>query len=105
MGADIVRRALSYPIKLVAENAGVNGSVVMQRILDAEDPNIGYNAEKGVYENLLKGGIIDPSKVIRCAMENASSVARTFLISDVIVTEIPEPEPAAAAAGNEMGGY
>eukprot|EP00192_Tetraselmis_astigmatica_P003421 CAMPEP_0117661706 /NCGR_PEP_ID=MMETSP0804-20121206/7677_1 /TAXON_ID=1074897 /ORGANISM="Tetraselmis astigmatica, Strain CCMP880" /LENGTH=567 /DNA_ID=CAMNT_0005468585 /DNA_START=524 /DNA_END=2227 /DNA_ORIENTATION=- len=104
MGADIVRRALSYPIKLVSENAGVNGSVVMQRILDADDPNIGYNAATGVYEDLLKGGIIDPAKVIRCAMENASSVARTFLISDVIVTEIPESEPA-VPAGNEMGGY
>ena len=105
MGADIVKRALAYPIKLVSENAGVNGSVVMQRILDSDDPNMGYNAATGVYENLMEGGIIDPSKVIRCAMENASSVARTFLISDVVVCDIPEPEGAPAAAQNEMGGY
>jgi len=105
MGADIVKRALAYPIKLVSENAGVNGSVVMQRILDSSDANMGYNAATGVYENLMEGGIIDPSKVIRCAMENASSVARTFLISDVVVCDIPEPEAAPAAAQNEMGGY
>lgn len=104
MGADIVKRALTYPIKLVSENAGVNGSVVMQKILDSNDPNMGYNAATGVYEDLMKGGIIDPAKVIRCAMENASSVARTFLISDVVVTDIPEPEPVSAAQ-NEMGGY
>merc|ERR1712023_304777 len=73
MGADIVKRALAYPIKLVSENAGVNGSVVMQRILDSPDVNMGYNAATGVYEDLMKGGIIDPSKVIRCAMENAGS--------------------------------
>jgi len=104
MGADIVKRALSYPIKLVAENAGVNGSVVMQRILEANDPNLGYNAATNVYEDLMESGIIDPTKVIRCAMENAGSVARTFLISDVVVTDIPEPETASPAQ-NEMGGY
>jgi len=105
MGADIVKRALTYPLKLVAENAGVNGSVVMQRILDSGDPNTGYNAATDVYEDLMKAGIIDPTKVVRCALENAGSVARTFLISDVVVTEIPSAAPAAAPAGNEMGGY
>ena len=62
----------------------------------------------GVYEDLLKAGIIDPTKVVRCALENAASVARTFLTSDVVVTEIPEPEPAAAGAAggmDPMGGY
>ena len=62
----------------------------------------------GVYEDLLKAGIIDPTKVVRCAIENAASVARTFLTSDVVVTEIPEPEPAGAGAAggmDAMGGY
>jgi chaperonin GroEL len=107
VGAEIVRRALGYPLKLIATNAGVNGSVVMQRVLDAENPNLGYNAATDTYEDLMEAGIIDPAKVIRCALENAASVARTFLTSDVVVTEIPEPEGVGAAAGGMegMGGY
>lgn len=105
MGADIVKRALTYPLKLVAENAGVNGSVVMQRILDSGDPNMGYNAATDIYEDLMKAGIIDPTKVVRCALENAGSVARTFLTADVVVTEIPEKQPAGNPTGAEMGGY
>ncbi|DBA84690.1 hypothetical protein WJX77_004967 [Trebouxia sp. C0004] len=107
VGAEIVRRSLGYPLKLIANNAGVNGSVVQQKVLESSDPNIGYNASTGVYEDLLKAGIIDPTKVVRCALENAASVARTFLTSDVVVTEIPEPEAQGAAAGgmDSMGGY
>ncbi|KAL3135438.1 hypothetical protein ABBQ32_007619 [Trebouxia sp. C0010 RCD-2024] len=108
VGADIVRRSLGYPLKLIANNAGVNGSVVQQKVLESADPNVGYNAATGVYEDLLKAGIIDPTKVVRCALENAASVARTFLTSDVVVTEIPEPEAAGAGAAggmDAMGGY
>lgn len=106
MGADIVKRALPYSLKLIANNAGDNGSVVMQRVLESDDLNFGYNAATGEYTDLMKAGIIDPAKVIRCALENAASVAKTFLTSDVVVTQIPEPEPAGAGAGMEgMGGY
>lgn len=107
VGADIVRRALAYPLKLIASNAGVNGSVVVQKVIEQGDPNVGFNAATGVYEDLMKAGIIDPTKVIRCALENAASVAKTFLTSDVVVTDIPEPEAAGAGAGGgmEMGGY
>jgi chaperonin GroEL len=105
VGADIVKRALSYPLRLIAANAGVNGSVVQQKVLDA-GANVGYNAATDVYEDLLVAGIIDPTKVIRCALENAASVARTFLTSDVVVTEIPQEEPAMAGGGMDaMGGY
>lgn len=97
VGADIVRKALSYPLRLIASNAGTNGSVVVQKILEYNDPVIGYNAATGVYEDLMKAGIIDPTKVVRCCLENAASVAKTFLTADVVVTEIPEPEPAAPA--------
>ena len=204
-----MKRALPYSLKLIANNAGDNGSVVMQvggrargsrqrcarrlpasmpltspckavalfsvadaaseppprvpawpqRVLDNPDPHFGYNAATGKYENLMEGGIIDPTKVgrrggvegggrgavgrsgkkgrtggsgaskgnskgtnyveqafptppfcpllqvVRCALENATSVAKTFLTSDVVVTTIPEPEPAAAGAGMDMGGY
>jgi len=105
VGAEIVRKALSYPLKLIANNAGVNGSVVVQKVLDQQDNNIGYNAATDKYEDLLKSGIIDPSKVVRCALENAASIARTFLTSDVVVTEIPEPVPAGGGAMDAMGGY
>ncbi|KAK9815213.1 hypothetical protein WJX72_000058 [[Myrmecia] bisecta] len=106
VGADIVKRALGYPLKLIANNAGVNGSVVMQKVMDQENKNMGYNAATDTYEDLMEAGIIDPTKVVRCALENAASVARTFLTSDVVVTDIPEPEPAGAPAGmGDMGGY
>ncbi|PNH08847.1 RuBisCO large subunit-binding protein subunit beta-2 [Tetrabaena socialis] len=103
MGADIIKRALSYPIKLIANNAGVNGSVVMQNVMDhIEQPHYGYNAATDKFEDLMEAGIIDPTKVVRCSLENAVSVAKTFLLADVVVTEIPEREkaPAAAPAGD-----
>ena len=106
MGADVVKRALPYSLKLIANNAGDNGSVVMQKVLESDSDYFGYNAATGAYEDLMQSGIIDPAKVVRCALENATSVARTFLTSDVVVTDIKEPEPATAGAGMDaMGGY
>ncbi|EFN51452.1 hypothetical protein CHLNCDRAFT_59809 [Chlorella variabilis] len=106
VGADIVKRALPYSLKLIANNAGDNGSVVMQRVLEDANPNFGYNAATGKFEDLMAAGIIDPVKVVRCALENAASVAKVFLTSDVVVVAIPEPESAGAGAGMEgMGGY
>lgn len=96
VGAEIVRKALLYPLRLIASNAGVNGSVIMQKVYDSSDPNFGYNAASGEFEDLMKIGIIDPTKVVRCALENASSVARTFLTADCIVCEIKEDEKAPA---------
>ncbi|KAH7616901.1 putative RuBisCO large subunit-binding protein subunit beta, chloroplastic [Nannochloris sp. 'desiccata'] len=109
MGADVVKRALPYSLKLIANNAGDNGSVVMQKVLESPSDNFGYNAATGEFQDLMVAGIIDPAKVVRCALENAASVARTFLTSDVVVTVIPEPENAAAGGGGagmeSMGGY
>eukprot|EP01025_Chloroclados_australasicus_P020852 TRINITY_DN2195_c0_g1_i1.p2 TRINITY_DN2195_c0_g1~~TRINITY_DN2195_c0_g1_i1.p2 ORF type:complete len:584 (-),score=115.23 TRINITY_DN2195_c0_g1_i1:401-2152(-) len=103
VGAEIIKKGLSYPMKLIANNAGVNGSVVMQKVLENDDVKFGYNAATGAYEDLLASGIIDPTKVVRCELENACSVAKTFLTADAIVTEIPSEEPVAAAP--DMGGY
>ncbi|CAA6670665.1 unnamed protein product [Spirodela intermedia] len=86
--------ALSYPTKLIAKNAGVNGSVVIQKILSSNDSRYGYNAAKDCYEDLMDAGILDPSKVVRCCVEHAASVARTFLTSDVVVVDTREPYPA-----------
>uniref|UniRef100_A0A7N0UPH0 Uncharacterized protein n=1 Tax=Kalanchoe fedtschenkoi TaxID=63787 RepID=A0A7N0UPH0_KALFE len=101
VGADIVKRALSYPLKLIAKNAGVNGSVVCEKVLSSDNPKYGYNAATGKYEDLMAAGIIDPTKVVRCCLEHASSVAKTFLMSDCVVVEIKEPE-SAIPAGNPM---
>lgn len=98
VGADIIKRALSYPIRLVAHNAGVNGSVTCERVMSSADPNFGFNAATGQFEDLMESGVLDPTKVIRCSLENACSVAKIFLTSDVVVCEIPEDGDAAAAA-------
>ncbi|XP_057473250.1 ruBisCO large subunit-binding protein subunit beta, chloroplastic [Actinidia eriantha] len=100
VGADIVKRALSYPMQLIAKNAGVNGGVVIEKVLSSDNPNYGYNAATGMYEDLVAAGIIDPTKVVRCCLEHAASVAKTFLTSDAVVVEIKEPET--VAAGNPM---
>ncbi|KAE8036917.1 hypothetical protein FH972_009549 [Carpinus fangiana] len=100
VGADIVKRALSYPLKLIAKNAGVNGSVVSEKVLSSDNFKYGYNAATGKYEDLMAAGIIDPTKVVRCCLEHAASVAKTFLMSDCVVVEIKEPE--AVPAGNPM---
>lgn len=100
VGADIVKRALSYPLKLIAKNAGVNGSVVSEKVLSSDNTRYGYNAATGNYEDLMAAGIIDPTKVVRCCIEHAASVAKTFLMSDCVVVEIKEPEP--VPAGNPM---
>ncbi|XP_007024263.2 PREDICTED: ruBisCO large subunit-binding protein subunit beta, chloroplastic [Theobroma cacao] len=105
VGADIVKRALSYPMKLIAKNAGVNGSVVIEKVLSSDNPNYGYNAATGKYEDLMAAGIIDPTKVVRCCLEHAASVARTFLTSDAVVVDIKEPEPAAAGNPMDNSGY
>eukprot|EP00747_Dinoflagellata_sp_TGD_P148304 gnl/TRDRNA2_/TRDRNA2_176907_c2_seq1.p2 gnl/TRDRNA2_/TRDRNA2_176907_c2~~gnl/TRDRNA2_/TRDRNA2_176907_c2_seq1.p2 ORF type:complete len:103 (-),score=3.15 gnl/TRDRNA2_/TRDRNA2_176907_c2_seq1:626-934(-) len=86
-GAEIVKKALHYPLRLIANNSGANGSVVVQKVYNSTDVQTGYNAASGKYENLMESGIIDPAKVIRCALENAGSVARTFLTADCVVCE------------------
>ncbi|CAI0440514.1 unnamed protein product [Linum tenue] len=105
VGADIVKRALSYPLKLIAKNAGVNGSVVSEKVLSSDNPKYGYNAATGKYEDLMAAGIIDPTKVVRCCLEHAASVAKTFLMSDCVVVEIKEPEPVAAGNPMDNSGY
>nr|KJB73258.1 hypothetical protein B456_011G224500 [Gossypium raimondii] len=105
VGADIVKRALSYPLKLIAKNAGVNGSVVSEKVLSNDNPRYGFNAATGNYEDLMSAGIIDPTKVVRCCLEHAASVAKTFLMSDCVVVEIKEPEPVPAGNPMDNSGY
>ncbi|XP_008804418.1 ruBisCO large subunit-binding protein subunit beta, chloroplastic isoform X2 [Phoenix dactylifera] len=93
IGADIFKRALSYPSKLIAKNAGINGDVVVEKVLSSNDVRYGYNAAKNCYEDLMAAGILDPTKVVRCCVEHAAAVAKTFLTSDVVVVDTKEAEP------------
>nr|AKH05124.1 chaperonin-60 beta4 [Cypripedium formosanum] len=96
VGADIFKRALSYPCKLIAKNAGMNGNVVVEKVLSSNDIRYGYNAAKNCYEDLMASGILDPSKVVRCCLVHAASVAKTFLMADVVVVDAMENLPVLA---------
>ncbi|XP_018434928.1 chaperonin 60 subunit beta 4, chloroplastic isoform X1 [Raphanus sativus] len=93
IGAEIFKKALSYPIRLIAKNAGTNGNIVIEKVLSNQNMMYGYNAAKNQYEDLMLAGIIDPTKVVRCCLEHAASVAKTFLTSDAVVVEIKENKP------------
>jgi chaperonin GroEL len=103
IGTGIVRRALEAPIRMIAENAGVDGSIVLERV-KKEKGAFGYNAMSGEYEDLTKSGVIDPTKVVRCAVENAASVASLLLTTEAMVAEIPEKKEKAAPGGMPPGG-
>ena len=93
IGVDIVRRALEEPMRQIANNAGVEGSLVVQRVRE-EKGSFGFNAQTETYEDLVKAGVIDPTKVVRSAIENAASIASLLLTTEAMVTEIPEDEKA-----------
>ncbi len=104
-GANIVLKALEEPIRQIAHNAGVDGGVVVNTILSSKKANYGYDALKDEYCDVVVKGIIDPTKVTRSALQNAASVAATFLTTESVVADIPEPEPAAPAGGGMGGMY
>ncbi|MBX6359152.1 chaperonin GroEL [Pseudacidobacterium ailaaui] len=104
IGAQIVRRAIEEPLRQIVGNAGEEGAVVVGKISENKDPNFGYNAGTGVYEDLVKAGVIDPTKVTRTALQNAASIAGLMLTTEAMVSEIPEPKtPAPAGHGGGMG--
>jgi chaperonin GroEL len=90
VGIDIVRRALQSPVRQVVENAGADGSIVVGKLLDANDPNRGFDAQTGDYVDMVKAGIIDPTKVVRLALQNAASVAGLLVTTEAMVAEKPE---------------
>ncbi len=101
VGAQIVKRALEEPLRQLAQNAGYEGSVVVQRVLQ-EKNNVGFNAETGEFEDLIQAGVIDPKKVTRTALENASSIASLLLTTEALVTDIPEEEKSAPGMSGGM---
>jgi chaperonin GroEL len=105
IGVDIVRRALEEPIRMIAQNAGAEGSIVVARVKESKDKNTGYNAATDNYEDLVKSGVIDPTKVTRTALQNAASIAGLMLTTECVVVERKEDKPAPAApGGGGMGG-
>ena len=103
-GATIVRKAVEEPLKQISLNAGVDGSVVVNNVLTNNKTNYGYDALNGVYCDVVKKGIIDPTKVTRSALQNAASIASTLLTTESAVCDIPTPPAPAAPAGGDMGG-
>jgi chaperonin GroEL len=97
IGVDIVRKALSWPARQIALNAGEDGSVVVGKILDKEQYNFGFDAQNGEYGNLMTKGIIDPTKVVRCALQGAASVAGLLITTEAMVAEMPRKQAAAPA--------
>ena len=102
VGINIVRRALSAPVKQISENAGVDGAVVAGKLLEQDDNNFGFNAQTEEYTDMFKAGVIDPTKVVRTALQDAASVAALLITTEAMVAEIPEDKPAMGMP--DMGG-
>ena len=90
VGINIIRKALQAPIRQIADNAGVDGAVVVGKLLESKDSNYGYNAQEGVYTDMIKSGIVDPTKVVRTALQDAASVAALVITTEAMVTEAPQ---------------
>ena len=104
-GAEIILRAIEEPVRQIAKNAGLDGSVILNNIVRCKNPNYGFDAYKNKYVDMVEAGIIDPTKVTRSALQNAASIASTLLTTESIVTDIPEPVPPMPQGGaGGMGG-
>jgi chaperonin GroEL len=104
IGVNIVRRALEEPLRQIVQNAGKEGAVVVERVRTEKNENIGFNAATENFEDLVKAGVIDPAKVTRTALQNASSIAGLMLTTEAMVSEIPEDEKGGPAMPGGMGG-
>jgi len=104
-GVEIVKKALVEPLRQIAANAGYEGSVVLEDVLENDDPNFGFNALTEEFVDLVKDGVVDPAKVVRCALENAASVGALVLTTEAVVAEIPEETPAMPPGGGMPPDY
>jgi chaperonin GroEL len=104
-GFNIVKRALEEPLRQIAQNAGQEGSIVVEKVRAEQNINFGFNAQTEQYEDLVKAGVIDPTKVTRTALQNAASISGLLLTTEAVVTEIPEEKAAAAPPmpGGDLG--
>jgi chaperonin GroEL len=104
IGVEIVRRAIEEPMRMIVQNAGGEGSIIVEKVRVSKESNFGYNALTDAYEDLFQAGVIDPTKVTRTALQNAASIAGLLLTTEAIVVEKKEEKPAPAAPGGGMGG-
>jgi chaperonin GroEL len=104
VGIDIVRKAIQSPVRQIAENAGSEGSIVVGKLTDKDDPNFGFDAQSGEYKDMVAAGIIDPTKVVRVALQDAASVAGLLITTEAMVGDRPEPKPAPGMPPGGMGG-
>ena len=102
-GIQIVRRAIQMPLRQIAENAGVDGAVVAGKVMDSKDEKFGFDAQAERYGDLMKWGIIDPTKVVRTALEDAASVAGLLITTEAMVAEKPEPKGQGAGMPDMSG--
>jgi chaperonin GroEL len=104
VGIEIVRKALRSPARQIAENAGADGSIIVGRLMDKNDPNYGYDAQAGEYKDMVAAGIIDPTKVVRVALQDAASVAGLLITTEAMVTDRPEPKAGAGMSHDHSHG-
>jgi chaperonin GroEL len=104
IGINIVKRAITEPLRMIAENAGEEGAVILGKVLDSKETNFGFNAFSNEYEDLVKAGVLDPTKVVRTALQNAGSIASLMLTTEALIAEIPEKKEAPAPGGHGGGG-
>jgi chaperonin GroEL len=104
VGVDIVRRAIQEPARQIAENAGESGAVVVGKLLEGKSQTFGFNAQTGVFEDLVKAGIIDPTKVVRTALQDAASVSGLLITTEAMIAEVPEEKGAGMPPMPDMGG-
>jgi chaperonin GroEL len=103
IGIDIIRRACEEPIRQISGNAGYEGAIIIEKVRGNKNANFGFNAASGEYEDLVAAGVIDPAKVTRSAMQNASSISALMLTTEALICEIPEKKPAGGGGGGEHG--
>ena len=103
IGIDIIRRACEEPIRQISGNAGYEGAIIIEKVRGNKNANYGFNAASGEYEDLVAAGVIDPAKVTRSAMQNASSISALMLTTEALICEIPEKKPAGGGGGGEHG--
>jgi chaperonin GroEL len=104
VGIEIVRKAVQTPLRQIAENAGEDGAVISGKILDRDEYNWGFDAQTGEFKDLVKAGIVDPTKVVRTALQDAASVAGLLVTTEAMVAEKPEKKAPAMPGGGGMGG-